>query len=50
MRPLIYFKNGRWTCAAQSGGWQVWPYGKGDTPLAAYCDWLARRGAACMEA
>jgi hypothetical protein len=41
MHPHIYFLRGQWTCAAQSSGWQVWPYGKGDTPLAAYRDWLS---------
>lgn len=40
LRPHIYLIHGRWTCASLSGGWAVFPYGKGDTPLDAYCDWL----------
>jgi hypothetical protein len=42
MRPHIYLLRGQWTCAHRSGGWTVWPYGKGDTPLAAYEDWKSR--------
>lgn len=42
MRPHIYLLRGQWTCARRSGGWTVWPYGKGNTPLAAYLDWKSR--------
>lgn len=41
-RPHVYFKNGAWKCARKSGVWLVWPYGRGNTPLSAYCDFLRR--------
>lgn len=40
--PHIYVRNGKWKCARRSGVWLVWPYGQGDSPLAAYCDFLRR--------
>ncbi|WKZ84183.1 hypothetical protein N5B55_10335 [Ralstonia pickettii] len=41
MRPHIYLlRGGRWACAMLSSGWAIWPIGKGDTPRAAFCDWV----------
>ncbi|MFP3185074.1 MAG: hypothetical protein RXR52_33680 [Paraburkholderia sp.] len=50
MRPHIYFLRGQWTCAATSGGWAIWPLGRGDTPRAAFCDWVRLRAAVPAQA